>query len=205
MNVRSEIGWPINLQWDTMVGTYWQGLTSVPHQEALRLVGSSVTFCIHRSLPLLTNDPFRGIVVNAIYKTRMTHGFALLGYVIMPEHVHLVLWPPEVMNLGTVVGEIKRSAAREILSHLSQMGSQVLDRLTVGRNSVERRVVWQRRCYDHNCRSESSVWEKVEYCHQNPVKRGLVKYAEDWEWSSCRWYNGHRDVPLQMDIAARPT
>ena len=162
-----------------------------------------VTFCIHRRLPVLTNDPFRRIVVDAIDKSRAAHGFALLAYVIMPEHVHLVLWPTEVMKLGTVVGEIKRYAAREILSHLLKTGGQVPDRLTVSRNSVQRRVVWQRRCYDHNCRSEKSVWEKVEYCHQNPVKRGLVKDVEDWEWSSFRWYNGDRDVPLQMDMAAR--
>jgi putative transposase len=124
-------------------------------------------------------------------------------YVIMPEHVHLVMWPPEVMKLGMVVGEIKRHAAKEILNHLSKTDSQVLDQLIVSRNSVERRVLWQRRCYDHNCRSEKSVWEKVEYCHQNPVKRGLVQDARDWIWSSSRWYDGDRDVSLQMDLAAR--
>jgi putative transposase len=142
-------------------------------------------------------------VVNAIDKRRTAHSFVLLAYVIMPEHVHLVLWPPEAMALGTVVGEIKRCAAKETLSHLSKADGQVLDRLTVRRDSAERRVLWQRRCYDHNCRSETSVWEKVEYCHQNPVKRRLVHKAEDWEWSSYRWYKGDRDVPLQMDMAAR--
>ena len=162
-----------------------------------------VTFCIHRSIAILTNDPFRRIVVDAIDKSRAVHGFALLAYVVMPEHVHLVLRPPEVMKLGTVVGEIKRIAVKEILIHLSNADGQAVDRLTVSRNSVERRVLWQRRCYDHNCRNEKSVWEKVSYCHQNPVKRGLVKKAEDWEWSSCRWYEGDRDVPLQMDLAAR--
>ena len=136
-----------------------------------------VTFCTHRRLPLLTNRSFRGIVVKSIDEVRSVHGFALLGYVIMPEHVYLVLWPPEVMDVGRVVGEIKRRSAIEMLSVLSRAESQVLDRLAVRRDSIERRVIWQRRCYDHNCRSESSVWEKAEYCHQNPVKRGLVRNA----------------------------
>ncbi len=162
-----------------------------------------VTFCTHRRLPLLTNRRFRRIVVEAIDEHCAAHGFSVLGYVIMPEHVHLVLWPPEVMAVGSVVGEIKRSAAKEILNHLDAADSRVLNQLMVMRSSVSRRVVWQRRCYDHNCRSESSVWDKVEYCHRNPVERGLVRKAEDWEWSSCRWYAGHRDVPLQMDLAAR--
>jgi REP element-mobilizing transposase RayT len=83
------------------------------------------------------------------------------------------------------------------------LGVLLYDRLTVKRNSVERRVLWQRRCYDHNCRSETSVWETVEYCHQNPVKRGLAHAAGDWEWSSYRWYKGDRDVPMRMDLAAR--
>ena len=161
-----------------------------------------VTFCIHHSLPILTNDPFRRIVVDAIDKSRAAHGFEMLAYVIMPEHVHLVLWPPEIMKLGTVVGEIKRYAAKEILNNLSRADGLLLERLTVTRDSVERRVLWQRRCYDHNCRTEKAVWEKVNYCHQNPVKRGLVQSAEDWEWSSYRWYDAYREVPLQMDMAA---
>lgn len=163
-----------------------------------------VTFCTHQRLPLLTNDRDRQIVANAIDKGREEHGFKLLAYVIMPEHVHLVILPPEGMRLGNVIGEIKQRSARDILRHLRQSGDLAMKKLIVVRNGKEKSAVWQRRCYDHNCRGEDSVWEKVNYCHQNPVSRGLVQDAAIWRWSSWRAYQGESDVPLQPDMILDP-
>jgi putative transposase len=60
-------------------------------------------------------------------------------------------------------------------------------------------AVWQRRCYDHNCRTPEIVVEKLKYCHDNPVKRGLVNHPEDWPWSSYNWYQGRRDGIFEID------
>ena len=104
----------------------------------------------------------------------------------MPEHVHLVLLPPEGMKIGLVIGEIKSRMAREYFA------------LTIPDISGTK-VFWQKRCYDHNCKSTGSVREKIEYCHNNPVKRGLVKEPGDYKWSSYNWYQGEKNVPLEMD------
>lgn len=163
-----------------------------------------VTFCTHKRLPLLTNDRYRRIVASAINKAREEHGFRLLAYVFMPEHVHLVILPPEGMRLGMVIGEIKKRSAREILRLLRQSGDPLERKLVVFRGGKKKSAFWQRRCYDHNCRDESSVWEKVNYCHQNPVSRGLVLDAAAWRWSSWRAYQGESDVPLQPDMIFDP-
>ena len=110
----------------------------------------------------------------------------LMGYVIMPEHVHLVLLPPEKMKLGLVIREIKSKMAREYFA-------------LVRNDIMGTRIFWQKRCYDHNCRSAASVREKINYCHNNPVRRGLVSDPADYEWSSYNWYKGETDVPLAMD------
>jgi hypothetical protein len=91
------------------------------------------------------------------------------------------------MRLGLVIGEIKSRTAREFFaqSKIGQFGTT--------------RVFWEPRCYDHNCRSSESVNEKIEYCHHNPVKRGLVADPGAWKWSSYNWYQGITDVPIQMD------
>ncbi len=60
-------------------------------------------------------------------------------------------------------------------------------------------LMWNRRCYDHDCRSISSVREKIVYCHNNPIRRELVANASDWRWSSAAWYEGKRDVSLVID------
>jgi putative transposase len=105
----------------------------------------------------------------------------------MPEHVYLVLYPPESMKLGLVIREIKSLSARHYFSEFP-----------VGEPD-QTRVFWNRRCYDHNCRTPESVIEKINYCHMNPVKRGLVRDPEEWMWSCHNWYNGVADVPLRID------
>lgn len=158
-----------------------------------------VTFSCHKRLPLLTNNRFRSIITRWLAAAREEHGFKLLGYVIMPEHVHIVIWPPEGSAVGTIVGRIKQESAKEILRILDSVSSPLLGKLTITRNGEIKRAFWQRRCYDHNCRGANSVWEKIEYCHKNPVKRGMVRDPSRWTYSSHNWYQGDRDVPLQMD------
>lgn len=160
-----------------------------------------ITFSTHHRLPLLTNKRYREIVIDAIRRAREAHKFRLLGYVIMPEHVHLVIVPGLEAHVGEIVGEIKMRSASAILELIKASGQRVSPRLTVFRNGIEKSVLWQRRCYDRNCRSDEEVWEKLNYCHNNPVKRGLVSGPEKWVWSSFRWYQGDPAAVLEMDVS----
>ena len=160
-----------------------------------------VTFGIHKQLPLLTNSHARNAVVSAIMIVRNKYNFKLLGYVIMPEHIHLVLVPQEDDRIGRLIGHIKRESAVRILDRLIADNSPLLKKLKVIRNGVEKHALWQRRCYDHNCRTVESVREKINYCHNNPVRRGLVTDPASWRWSSYRWYCGMADVVLEVDSA----
>jgi putative transposase len=53
--------------------------------------------------------------------------------------------------------------------------------------------------YDRNITSAEALRAMIDSLHANPVRRGLVARAEDWEWSSARWYAGLRPVKLEMD------
>jgi len=159
-----------------------------------------ITFCTHRRLPLLTNNVFRKAVIESMEIVKNKYGFKLIAYVIMPEHVHVIILPNQTTSVGIIVGEIKRISAKMIHKILIERDSSLITKLTVIRNRMERFAFWQRRCYDHNCRSEKSLWEKIEYCHNNPVKRGLVKTADAWQWSSYKWYQGQREDLLEIDL-----
>jgi len=160
-----------------------------------------ITFCTHRRLPLLTNNKYREIIITAIRRAREEKGFRLLGYVIMPEHGHLVMVPRLDSEVGDIIGEIKMQSATAILDLIKGGRQSASQSLTVFRNGIKKSVFWQRRCYDHNCRSDKEVWETVSYCHNNPVKRGLVSSPEKWIWSSFRWYEGDSGVALEMDVS----
>jgi putative transposase len=160
-------------------------MTKLKHYDNLG-TARFVTFCCWRQQKYLIDLLAKRLLIKNIDQARNKFGFKLLGYVIMPEHVHLVILPSDHSKLGLIIREIKSKMAREYFA------------LTM--KEIEgTRVFWQRRCYDHNCRSRDSVGEKIKYCHNNPVKRGLVKTAGDYIWSSNNWYEGKRDVPIKID------
>jgi len=146
-----------------------------------------ITFSCFRRLPYLNHPEAKNILVEEIDRARNKHHLKLLAYVLMPEHVHLVLVPPEGTRIGYVIGEVKSRAAKRFFA------ASDLTR------AATNRVFWEKRCYDHNCRTVDAVREKINYCHKNPVTRGLVSDPSEWMWSSFNWHEGQRDVPLRMD------
>jgi putative transposase len=113
----------------------------------------------------------------------------LMAYVIMPDHVHFVIVPPTRVQVGLFVGEFKRRSAKLILSILRSDKQEILHALRVVRDGESKSVIWQRRCFDRNCRDSDEVLGVIEYCHFNPVSSGLVEHPADWKWSSYGWYS----------------
>jgi putative transposase len=158
-----------------------------------------VTFTCYHRYQLLTAEPVIRTFLEQLHSLREKHSLRILGYVVMPDHVHIVLYPSRELKLGHVIGELKSRSAREILSMHADYLVPNLDALVVHRDGKMRHVFWQRRCYDRNCRSASDVLEKINYCHMNPVRSGLVANEAEWLWSSFGWYAGGKEVPLEMD------
>jgi putative transposase len=90
-------------------------------------------------------------------------------YVVMPEHIHLLVTEPEKEPLAKPMQALKQSVFRHL-----------------GRGEP----FWQSRYYDFNVYTERKRIEKLRYIHHNPVKRGLVASPEDWQWAAftnMRW------------------
>jgi putative transposase len=165
-----------------------------------------VTFSCYHRYPFLTSETAIRIFLKHFNRMRQRYHIKIYGYVVMPEHVHLVLQPPDDVRLGQTIGRLKGVSSREIrLAEARVAVSSAQDirhqgPIQVVRDREERDAFWQRRCYDHNCRTPESVVEKINYCHLNPVKHGLVNDPAEWCWSSYNWYCGVRNVPLEMDV-----
>ena len=97
---------------------------------------------------------------------RKRYVFFVFGYVVMPEHVHLLVSEPRRSPLDRVIQALKTSVAKQSTQH----------------------PFWLARYYDFNVHSEAKKVEKLRYLHRNPVARGLVYAPEDWEWSTFRHY-----------------
>jgi putative transposase len=120
---------------------------------------------------------------------RKKYKLIILGFVVMPEHIHLLVTEPEIANLSVVIKALKQSLARKVLS-----GRKKRSDLRLFADEFPK-TFWQARFYDFNVYTEKKRIEKLRYIHRNPVTRGLVEIPEDWRWSSFRHY-AFREVGL---------
>lgn len=147
-----------------MISMPW-GLQRIQQARCLHFV----TFSCHARDPLLAAPHSRDVFEQTLERVRQWYGIYICGYVIMPEHVHLLISEPE------------RSTLSRVLQMLKQNTGHML-------RPVEGSPFWLPRYYDFNVWSEDKRVEKLRYMHRNPVKRGLVVRPEDWPWSSFRHY-----------------
>ena len=116
--------------------------------------------CFHRRAYLDTAEA-RDLFEAALERVRQRYLLAFAGYVVMPEHVHLLVSEPRSATLARAVQALK---------------------LSVARRRAER-PFWQARYYDFNVWSAEKQAEKLKYLHRNPVTRGLAEKPGDWPWS----------------------
>ena len=143
------------------------------------------TSCYQR-LPLLGSPKNRDLFLQILEQARRRYRFAVTGYVVMPEHVHLLLTEPERENPSVVMQAIKQGFARRLLARLRR--AEQPRQLSLWSKPLQRGRIWQPRFYDFVVFSDKKRVEKLRYMHRNPVKRGLVLEPEQWRWSSYRHY-----------------
>ena len=140
------------------------GLKRFQKAEALHFITFS---CFYR-LPLLNAPGAKETIETVLEKTRARHEARVYAYVLMPEHVHLLINEPPRILLAQFLKAVKQITSRKL--------------------KAERVRFWQERYHDSNIRGESARSEVIRYIHRNPVARGLVAKPEDWPWSSFRHY-----------------
>lgn len=186
------------------------GLTRFHHSRQSHFV----TFCCYHRRRLLTSEESRGIFESALERVRRSYKLRVYGYVVMPEHVHLLLSEPEREGgpLKPEGGPFKPAFGLSGDVHESSKPQHTLaDALKSLKQGVSRRLIgdaehfWQKRYYDFNIRSYAQFVEKLRYIHRNPVKAGLCERPEDWEWSSFRHYaTGYEGrVEIESEWTAR--
>ena len=161
-----------------------------------------ITTSCYQRLPLLRSRGNRDLFLRVLEQVRRRYGFAVTGYVVMPEHVHLLIGEPQRGNPSRVMRAIKQGFARRLLSRLRQAANS--QQLALWSGPVERGRVWQPRFYDFVVFSERKRVEKLRYMHRNPVKRGLVLEPEQWVWSSYRHYAYDEAGPVLVNEPQRP-
>jgi putative transposase len=158
-----------------------------------------LTFRCYRNRKFLKYDRTRKYVVRAVLAARYKHRFDVWAYVIMPDHLHLLIAPDEEnYSMSEILKSIKQPVARKAINYLKENRSAILRFLETGLERPEYRFWQDGGGYDRNVDSAEVLGEIMKYIHLNPVTQGLVENSEDWCWSSANeWIN---DIPGPISI-----
>jgi len=160
-----------------------------------------LTFSCYRRQQLLNDDITRLWLVQSIDQARKKHRFKLWAWVIMPEHVHMLLHPVvEGYSIARIMQLIKGPFARRLIGEWRDHAPHKLARLCVNMGGKESFRLWQAGGgFDRNLYQMSRIKKAIEYIEYNPVRRGLVIEPAEWRWSSARARMGTRDALLLID------
>jgi putative transposase len=170
-----------------------------------------LTFSCYRRQPFFRNESFCDLFLKILDRVRRRYRLVVVGYVVMPEHVHLLVSEPQRATLSTVVQALKLGVVRSLPGHRRPMSRSPRSRKNsetwgtpVPGNDGTRKPAspqrfWQARFYDFNVWTEQKRIEKLRYIHRNPVAGGLVASPEQWPWSSFRWYLLGEPGPVQIN------
>lgn len=150
-----------------------------------------LTMTVVEWLPLFTNREIVNLLFESLRFVQKERRVILYAYVIMEHHLHLIASAPE---LGKTMKEFKSFTARKIIDYLKERNStHVLEKLKQVKLSHKKESdyqLWQEGNHPEEIYSEKMLIQKIEYIHNNPVRRGYVDDAKHWQYSSARNYEG---------------
>lgn len=176
-----------------------------------------VTSKVYRNQDVFVYKKFCEIIISNLEFYRKSKNFKLLGYVIMPNHLHTVIWPLGKYSISEILRDFKKQTAKEIITVLREGGilnpafsnqktgrinnstsSDLLNIFTVNSKKQDFKF-WQARNWIENIYSEWFLRQKLGYIHNNPVRAKMVKEGQDYLYTSAKNYYLNDDSGLKID------
>ena len=142
-----------------------------------------ITCSCYGRQPLLGTRKRRDLFLEVLEDVRRHYQLVVVGYVVMPEHFHLLFSEPQERPFSTAMQALKLGFTCRVLGEQKRRRTAQCDLF----EHLPQRI-WQSRYHDFNVRTGKKIAEKLHYMHRNPVKRGLVASSELRQWSSFRVY-----------------
>ena len=154
------------------------------------------TFQIVRWIDVFSRKEYRNIIVDSLDFCRKEKGLEIWAYVIMTNHIHIIL-SSKTGKLSDTIREFKSFTAKKILETVKSKAESrrewMLEIFSIEakkRNRNSDYQIWTHEIHAIEITSKEFLMQKMAYIHLNPVRSGLVEQAEDWLYSSQRNYSG---------------
>jgi putative transposase len=164
-----------------------------------------ISFRCYKNRKFLMYNRTRRNFIAALDACRSKYRFDIWAYVVMPEHVHLLIWPRfESYSTSDILKSLKLSVSKKSINWLKLNKPDILKFMRTGRIQPEYRFWQDGGGYITNVNSRPIIANIMDYIHMNPVKAGLVERPEDWYWSSAGAWIYDSEKPLKIDMESYP-
>ena len=154
-----------------------------------QLYAHFVTFSVYRRRRLLDHDHPKRILLGVLNEELEQHDATCVGFVVMPDHAHAIVWFPITGVLSRFMHGWNRKSGFHIRNWYRREAARYFEGFGEGD------CFWQPKYYSFEIYERAKLEEKLQYMHDNPVRARLVEHATDWKWSSARWYEWRQSVP----------
>ena len=151
-----------------------------------------VTFSCYKKRHFLDSDRAKKIVIGVLGSQLTKQNGKCIGFVIMPEHVHALIWFPDKGQISHFMKQFKQRTSVQIKQFLLKHFPNYISTI----DSED--PAWQAKYYNFNIYNEKKMLEKLTYMHYNPVKIGLVENPCDWKYSSALFYDQGKSVGIKV-------
>ena len=152
-----------------------------------------ITFSCYRRRRLLDHDQPKRILLGMLNHQLDRFTAKCVGFVVLPNHVHAIVWFPRTGELSRFMHGWKRMSSFKIRAWYENHAANYFNDFGPGDK------FWQPKYYSFEIYSRTKLEEKLDYMHLNPVRAGFVQRAVDWKWSSARWYELRRGVGVPIE------
>jgi putative transposase len=159
-----------------------------------------ITSATIEHIPIFTYETMFNILIDSFKFCRKEKGLKIYAYVIMDNHFHAIV---SCEKLIETIRDLKRFTAKKIIESIKVMKYPwLLNQIEFwkkGKKINSNFQVWQEGFHPQQIISDEMLIQKIEYIHNNPVKRGFVEKPEDWKYSSARNFFGDNSI-IELDI-----
>lgn len=159
-----------------------------------------ITTTIVRWMPVFREDEYFKIIAESLNYCFMNKGLKIHGYVIMLDHVHLLVSSEN--NLSDIVRDFKSYTSKQILGLLKRKNEELMLEIFSMAASKKKRnqayKVWQSGFHPIGIETDKFYLQKLDYIHMNPVRKGYVVKPEHWYYSSASFYAGTKNCLVEI-------
>ena len=165
-----------------------------------------VTCTIVDWLPIFHEKEYARIVLDSLEYIRANKGTAINAFVLMPSHLHAILWPENDISLSDILRDFKRFTSKAISalavekSHHQYLQQFMQARRENRAQDVSQYQVWQEGSHPEILYTEQFAQQKLDYVHKNPIRANLVEIAEDWPYTSAGAYFSDKETYPTIDL-----